>query len=82
MVCPQHTGDFFSPSIFGFVQSDPETLENGSIRHFRFPVYLRVTNGGKAMSDVHVGIEIFKGLVVELLAIVGYDNMEKSEPVD
>lgn len=82
MVCPQHTRKLSSLSIFGFVHSDFEILEDSSICYLCFPVHLRVVSGCKPMSDVQVVTEFFESSVIELLIITSEDGVGKLESTD
>lgn len=82
MVCPQYIEKLFSPPAFSFIQSGPEILENSSICHRHFPIYLRMANGCELMLDVQAGTELFEGLIVELLIVFDDDDMGKSKLVD
>lgn len=81
MVCLQHTREFFSLSVFGFIQFDSVVLENGSIHRLRL-VRLRVSNKGEAVLNASIGTELFKGLIVKLFSIIGYDSTGKFELIN
>lgn len=47
------------------------------ICHLRLLIHLTVTNRGEVVSGVQVDIELFKGLVIELLVIVNNDSIKE-----
>ncbi len=62
------------------VQSGFESLQDGSVGHFRFPIGLRMIHRCEAIVNTELRAELPEPSIVELTAIIRYDNSRESEP--